>query len=531
MPTSIGDLVVNLKARSSPFDKSIRGSQKALGGFRADVRKTAGAIAGLAGVGGFALMIKSSLAAIDSTAKLARQIGASTQELSALGFAAEQSGASVDVMNSALLKMSRRVGLFAKGSGAAKSALTQLGFSARSLIGITAGAQFKTIIAEISKLKTESERGAAAFEIFGNAGQQLLGIIDSGPAGLKQMTDEAKRLGLTFNAMDAAKVEQANDALNSLKRTVGGLSNSLTIRLAPAITDIINKFTGLITLAKSVNNIFPQGDSDNLAKPQTKVIDQNGVKMLLIGKQAIERHAAAAGAAVAPVNRLHDAIGQLGAGDAVQNIVAPVNNLRDAIRGAANDILILQGRATATGIEMRKLLEGGDNPREVAHLGQLMQLRERLKRQQEGANAAQMKFLDEQRNAQQQLAEAQFGKLNRIRNLFDATRTPAERLQSEVKGLLELLGKRPDKFAKGLLERGLKAARDRFKSATPSQSQTDQQRAAPARLPGAALAGNAASNRAILGAMSRQAESNRKISLHGRLRRVRKRNKLAVIRN
>jgi hypothetical protein len=343
------------------------------------------------------------------------------------------------------------------------------------------------------------------------------------------MTDEAKRLGLTFNAMDAAKVEQANDALNSLKRTIGGLSNSLTIRLAPAITDIVEKFTGLIALAKSVNNIFPQGDSDNLAKPQTKVIDQNGVKMLLIGKQAIERHAAAAGAAVAPVNRLHDAIGQLGAGDAVQNIVAPVNNLRDAIRGAANDILILQGRATATGIEMRKLLEGGANPREVAHLGQLMQLRERLKRQQEGANAAQMKFLDEQRNAQQQLAEAQFGKLNRIRNLFDATRTPVERLRSEVEGLLELLGKRPDKFAKDLLARGLKAARDRFKSATPSQSQTDQQRAAPARLPGAALAGSAASNRAILGAMSRQAESNRKISLHGRLRRVRKRKQIIVI--
>ena len=407
--------------------------------------------------------------------------------------------------------MSRRVGFFAQNTGAAKLALTQLGFSTRSLIGITAGAQFKRIIGEISKLKTESEKGAAAFAIFGNAGQQLLGIIDGGPAGLKQMTDEAKRLGLTFNAMDAAKVEQANDALNSLKRTIGGLSNSLTIRLAPAITDIVEKFTGLIALAKSVNNIFPQGDSDNLAKPQTKVIDQNGVKMLLIGKEAIERHAKAAGAATEPVNRLHDAIGQLGSDGAIENnLIAPIKNLRDKIRGAADEILILQGRATATGIEMRKLLEGGANPREVAHLGQLMQLRERLKQQQENANAAQMKFLDEQRNAQQQLAEAQFGKLNRIRNLFDATRTPVERLRSEVEGLLELLGKRPDKFAKGLLERGLKAARDRFKSATPSQSQTDQQRAAPARLPGAALAGSAASNRAILGAMSRQAESNRK---------------------
>ena len=70
MATGIGDLVVSLKARSAPFDKSMRRSSKALGGFRADIRKTAGAIAGLAGVGGFALMIKSSLATIDATAKL-----------------------------------------------------------------------------------------------------------------------------------------------------------------------------------------------------------------------------------------------------------------------------------------------------------------------------------------------------------------------------------------------------------------------------------------------------------------------------
>jgi hypothetical protein len=240
---SIGDLVVNLRANTAPFKKGLRGAGSSITGLASKIAGIGGALVGVAGVAGFGAMVKSSLSSIDATAKLSRQIGASTEDLSALGFAAEQSGASQDVLNSALLKMSRRVGFFAKGSGAAKRALDELGFSADDLTSLSAGDQFRKITEEIGKVPDVASRGALAFEIFGAAGQSLLGLIDEGPEGLAKLTDEAERLGITFSAIDAAKVEQANDAMNRVKRAVGGVSQELAIGLAPMLEDIASFVT------------------------------------------------------------------------------------------------------------------------------------------------------------------------------------------------------------------------------------------------------------------------------------------------
>lgn len=244
---TIGDLVVNLSARTAPFSKGLGGASKRLSRFASGVASTitrvtafGGALVGVAGVGGLGLMVKQSLASIDATAKLADRINATTEDLTALGFAAQQTGASQESLNSSLTRMSRRIGLFAKGTGAAKSALEQLGFAAEDLTRLSAGEQFREIVARISELPTVAQRGAAAFEIFGQSGQQLMGLIDAGPEGLRQLSDEADRLGLTFSRLDAAKVEAANDAMNRVKRAVGGAAQDLTIKLAPAIEAVAN---------------------------------------------------------------------------------------------------------------------------------------------------------------------------------------------------------------------------------------------------------------------------------------------------
>src|SRR5207247_2365101 len=98
---------------------------------------------------------------------------------------------------------------------------------------------------KISKIENPAERATAAMQIFGKSGQQLLPLMMSGAEGLAAAQKEAEKLGLTYNRVDAAKVEAANDSMTRMKAVVTGVGNQLAIQLAPFIDAAATKLTAL----------------------------------------------------------------------------------------------------------------------------------------------------------------------------------------------------------------------------------------------------------------------------------------------
>src|SRR6056300_138216 len=76
-------------------------------------------LVGLAGVGGFGLLIKSSLQSIDTLGKTATKLGVTTKELGALRFAAEISGVEIRTVDMATQRFTRRLAEAANGTGEA----------------------------------------------------------------------------------------------------------------------------------------------------------------------------------------------------------------------------------------------------------------------------------------------------------------------------------------------------------------------------------------------------------------------------
>lgn len=245
---TVGTIVIGVTAKSDAFTRTINKSKKELGGFvkQAEESKAAmsaltsgligvGAAVGVAKLGG---LVKEQLDFVDTTSDVAQRLGITCGELQNLRWAAKLSGSSVEGLDASLDQMTKRL-----GSGALGKPLANLGLSEAMLDGKNAAQQFTTIAEAISKIESPSQRAAAAVAIFGKQGQQMLGTLALGKAGLAEMGAEAEQAGYSFSDALAADVQKANDAIDKLGMTIQGAEIQLAGKLAPTIEVVTNNFT------------------------------------------------------------------------------------------------------------------------------------------------------------------------------------------------------------------------------------------------------------------------------------------------
>lgn len=253
---TVSTLLVNLKAGTAAFQKGMRGATNTLGRF-GNMAKSVGAFAvksfamiGAAAIGaGIALSfpIKKSMQAIDSISKMSSELDISTEALSGLEHAAQITGASLPDIHKSLQTMTRRLGEAKQGLGEARHGLKTLGLTAEELDKLNTEDKFKLIADRISKLPTVTDKAQAAYAMFGRQGMNMLNTLNLGAEGIDAMRKEAEELGLVFNRFEGGKVEAANDSFTRLSNLIKGITQRLTIALAPYLEIISDK---LISMGK-----------------------------------------------------------------------------------------------------------------------------------------------------------------------------------------------------------------------------------------------------------------------------------------
>src|SRR5207237_488386 len=132
----------------------------------------------------------------DQIAKMARRTGVSAEALSELGFAAEQSGQNIDVLEQTLKKMQKTIGGAELKSGEAagltsfEGKLAHLGLTISDLKDLAPDQQFESIADRIAAIPDPTQRAAAAMEIFGKSGTALLPLMEKGAAGIRALRQE-----------------------------------------------------------------------------------------------------------------------------------------------------------------------------------------------------------------------------------------------------------------------------------------------------------------------------------------------------
>lgn len=261
MAKAVANLSVSLTARTGQFQRAMRRAGKAIDHVRGAIGRVAGVASVVAG-GGMGVLVGRSFQLIDTQAKVADRLNASQEQLAGLDLAARRAGVSTQTLQMGMQRMTRRIGEAAQGAGEAKGALKTLGLDAAALSMMTADQQFLAVADALDKVENGSQRVGLAMKIFDSEGVALLNAIQGGAAGLEESQRRAEQFGLAISRIDAAKIEEANDAIADVRDVFTGFANQIGIVLAPLITDMAESFvdwaisgdSAAIKVQKAINN-------------------------------------------------------------------------------------------------------------------------------------------------------------------------------------------------------------------------------------------------------------------------------------
>ncbi|MEM6560044.1 MAG: hypothetical protein AAF656_00455 [Planctomycetota bacterium] len=255
-----------LTANTARFTSGLRGASKPLASFGASVGRVSrkvigfgGALTALAAGAGLTVMLKRSYETIDALAKTSDKLGLATEDLARLRHAAGLTGAGTRTLDMGLQRMTRRISEAAQGTGEARGALAELGLDAAALASMTPDEAFRRIAGAMSNVENQSDRVRLAFKLFDSEGVALVNTLAMGEEGLAAAGAEADRLGLAISRADAAKIEQANDAMTRMQAVFTGAANMLAIQLAPYIEATAAKLTELGTSGRGIGGWIVSG--------------------------------------------------------------------------------------------------------------------------------------------------------------------------------------------------------------------------------------------------------------------------------
>lgn len=145
--------------------------------------------------------------------------------------------------------------------------LTTLETAAKKLESSGSKLDLSAAIKQVASIKDESERSAAAIELFGTKAAYEMGpMLSQGADGIKALEDAAVEYGLVMSS-DAILASAAfNDSLDILTGTASTLKNNLIAELLPGITTVMDGVTGLMTGEEGAPEKIKQGVAETIDK-------------------------------------------------------------------------------------------------------------------------------------------------------------------------------------------------------------------------------------------------------------------------
>ena len=235
----------------------------------------------------------------DQLQTTADQTGIAVEELQRLDYASKFIDVDVNTMTDSMGKMIRSMNQAREGSGQAADAFKRLGVRITDSHGQLLDQQevFYATVDALGKVKNETERDAAAMEIFGRSARDLNPLIKQGSDRLRELGEEAENLGHVMSSDEIAKAGQLQDALDGLEKTGESLKHSLAMSVIPILTglfDVIAKIpvpvlqtlvvlgTVVVTIVQVVKAIKSLTDTGKTITNFFKTMDMSTLKTTAI---------------------------------------------------------------------------------------------------------------------------------------------------------------------------------------------------------------------------------------------------------
>ena len=190
---------------------------------------------------------------IDETAKVAQRTGIAVEALQGFQVAADLAG--VQNLEVALQKVSVVLGDAAAGSATAQKAFASIGLGVNDLLKLAPEDQFRAVAKAIGDIQNPAAQAAAAVDLFGRSGVELLPLFAS---NLAEIEARANSLGIVLSQDQTSAIEEMNDALSLVRKTFDGIIGQVTANLAPVVTALAEEF---LSFVEAFNGFGGEGGS------------------------------------------------------------------------------------------------------------------------------------------------------------------------------------------------------------------------------------------------------------------------------
>lgn len=178
----------------------------------------------------------------DQLDKMSQRTGASVSFLSEMGFAAEQSGASIESIEKAMLKMNRRLGRLTSIGGEAGAAMEELGLSVDEIRQMNPEERFFALGKAIKNYGDDAAAAGLAQRAFGIGVDDLLPLFKQGEDGIEKLRQKFRDLTGGITNKDTKAAADFTDALNELKTQV----KAAFFQVGAAVAGPLTKFFRMI---------------------------------------------------------------------------------------------------------------------------------------------------------------------------------------------------------------------------------------------------------------------------------------------
>ena len=230
-----------MERNTKQTNRSMQTMQKTMGGLRKRMIQMAAAAASYFTV----QQLRAAVEYGDSIAKTADKIGLTTESLQELRFAAGEAGVAQNTLDMAIQRFARRSGEARGGAGELVKTYKQLGIELNNADGSfkTTEALLREYADALQKVEDPQERLRLAFKGFDSEGAALVNMLKNGSAGLDEMADKARTLGVVMEDGAVRKAEVLNDKINRLTLSIGTQFKSALVNGTSALLEFFDVFT------------------------------------------------------------------------------------------------------------------------------------------------------------------------------------------------------------------------------------------------------------------------------------------------
>jgi hypothetical protein len=216
--------------------------------------KTALTVAGItAAVKGIGDALEKAGAVGDTIDESSQKLGLSRKAYQEWGYVLEQNGSNIDSFGVAMKTLQNAM---VQGTAASDAALDKLGLSAAKLKTLSPEDALKETIAAFQKMPEGAEKSAAAVDLFGKQGMELLPTLNMTTEATADLIQQANDLGIVLNDETIDAGAEFSDTLATMKDTVSAAGTSFLSSLLPGITQVMDK------LIPFFSNVLPKlGDA------------------------------------------------------------------------------------------------------------------------------------------------------------------------------------------------------------------------------------------------------------------------------